>query len=107
MLLVNWSPFCGFCDRIGPDFADVQSDLRGRGIELVLLALGEAEANRDLLARHGLECTVLLQRGNVEAFYGLGTPSAYLIDLGGKVASPLALGADQVPTLAREAAGRE
>ena len=105
MLLVNWSPFCGFCERIGADLAAVQGELRGRGVELVLVALGDAEPNRELLERHGLECTVLLQRGTVEAFYGLGTPCAYLIDDTGKVASALAVGADQVPLLARQLAG--
>jgi peroxiredoxin len=40
----------------------------------------------------------------MEAFAGLGTPSAYLVDEGGRVARPLAVGAKEVPELARETA---
>lgn len=107
VLLVNWSPFCGFCDRIGPDFGSVQEGLRAAGVELVLLALGEAEPNRELLARHDLDCIVLLQQGNVDVFYGVGTPAAYLVDEDGRIAAPLAVGAENVPALARDVAGPE
>jgi peroxiredoxin len=106
VLLVNWSPYCGFCERIAPDFVELQTDLEDRGIELVLLAIGDAEPNRDLLDRHGLECTVLRHNGDVAAFYGVGTPSAYVIDEAGKVASALTIGADTVPGLARALAGK-
>jgi thiol-disulfide isomerase/thioredoxin len=106
VLLVNWSPHCGFCSQIAQDLADLQTDLQSQGVRLVLVALGTAEDNKELLAGNGLDCTVLLQEGDVAAFHGLGTPAAYLVDEAGKIASPLALGADQVPALAREAAGR-
>jgi peroxiredoxin len=106
VLLVNWSPYCGFCERIAPDFVELRADLENRRIELVLLAIGDAESNRDLLDRHSLECTVLLHNGDVAAFYGVGTPGAYVIDEAGKVASALTIGADTVPGLARALAGK-
>jgi peroxiredoxin len=106
VLLVNWSPHCGFCERIAQDFVELRSDLEDRGVELVLLAIGDAEPNRDLLARNGLACTLLRHSGDVAAFYGIGTPSAYVIDEGGKVASPLTIGADLVPALARQLVGK-
>jgi len=43
----------------------------------------------------------------IDAFARTGTPAAYLVDEHGRVAKPMALGADQVPELAREAAGRQ
>ena len=42
--------------------------------------------------------------GALEAFDGLGTPAAYLLDEAGNVAAPIAMGASHVPALAREAA---
>lgn len=106
LLLVNWSPGCGFCARIAPDLAELQPELDRRGVGLVLVALGEADQNRELMEEAGLDCTILLNDGTqVEAFKGLGTPSAYLVDEEGKVASELALGADNVPALAAQAAG--
>jgi peroxiredoxin len=108
VLLVNWSPNCSFCTMIAPDLAELQDGLREHDTELVLVTYGNARANRKLLRMHGLHCPVLLRDGPdpVEAFRDLGTPAAYLVDEQGRVAEPLALGAEQVPPLARLAAGR-
>jgi peroxiredoxin len=106
ILLINWSPQCGFCEGMATELGELVPELRAQGVEPILLALGTADENQHLMASHQLDCTVLLQGGNVAAFHGVGTPSAYLVDEYGKVASALAVGADQVPELAREAAGR-
>jgi len=105
-LLVNWSPRCGFCSRIAPELAELAPGLKQHDVRFVFLTIGEAEENRELLESHGLDCTLLFQDGGqAEVFEGLGTPAAYLVDEAGKVASELALGADQVPVLVRKAAG--
>lgn len=106
ILMINWSPRCGFCEGMATELGELVPDLRAQGVEPVLLALGTGDENLELMASHNLECTILLQEGGVAAFHGVGTPSAYLVDEAGKVASALAVGADQVPALAREAAGR-
>ena len=107
VLLVNWSPRCGFCARIAPELAELQPELEARGVEMVFITLGDAEANRPLLEEHGLHPLVLFGEGfDVEVFEGVGTPSAYLVDGDGKAASPLTIGADRVPGLARAAADR-
>ena len=54
------------------------------------MAFGSADDNRSLMTSHGLDCLVLLQSGDVDVFRGLGTPSAYIIDDHGKIASSLA-----------------
>ena len=106
LLLVNWSPRCGFCDRIVPDLAELQSELREQGVRLLLLAIGSAEDNRLQLEGHGLGSTVLLQDdSDVDIFQSIGTPAAYLVDAEGQVASEIAVGALDVPVLARKAAG--
>jgi peroxiredoxin len=106
ILLVHWSPQCGFCREIAGDLAELQTDLTKRKTELLLLSYGEADANRALAEEHGLECPIGLQDGSsqVATFSGFGTPAAYLVDEEGRIESPLALGATDVPKLAREAA---
>jgi peroxiredoxin len=105
VLLINWSPACGYCRRIAPDLAEVHTQLKDRGVDLVLLAIGDADANREVLSEAGLEARTLLHDGTTELFAGLGTPVAYLIDADGKIASELTIGANDVPVLARTAAG--
>ena len=106
LVLVNWSPSCGFCSAIAAELASLHADLLAHDTELVLLAFGTAEDNRAVLSRAALSCTVLLQGDDaVDLFRGLGTPCAYLLDERGAIASRLAVGANQVPALARLAAG--
>jgi peroxiredoxin len=109
VLLVHWSPDCGYCRQIAPDLARVQETLRKRKTELVLVSYGSPEANRTLVEEHGLTCRVLLQpdRATVEGFAHMGTPAAYLLDEKGRIARPVAVGARDVPELAAHAAGHQ
>lgn len=106
VFLVHWSPKCGFCDLIAPDLAKLQADFQKQNVQLLLVSYGDAESNRELAEEHGLECPILLlgKSQTLDAFRSLGTPVAYLLDEGGRVAEPLAVGAEQVPALAREVA---
>jgi peroxiredoxin len=107
VLLVHWSPDCGYCRQIAPDLARLQEGLRKRKTKLVLVSYGSPEANRTLVEEHGLTCRVLLQpdRATVEGFAHMGTPVAYLLDEKGRIAKPVAVGARDVPELAAHAAG--
>jgi peroxiredoxin len=107
VLLVHWSPDCGYCRQIAPDLARLQEGLRKRKTKLVLVSYGSPEANRTLVEEHGLTCRVLLQpdRATVEGFAHMGTPVAYLLDGKGRIAKPVAVGARDVPELAAHAAG--
>lgn len=108
VLLVHWSPECGFCRQIAADLGRLQADLRRRKTELVLVSYGSPESNRELLEAHGLDCQVLLQSAGetIEGFSRMGTPVAYLLDDKGRIAKPVAVGAHEVPELAEAAAGR-
>jgi peroxiredoxin len=108
VLLVHWSPDCGYCRQIAPDFADLQERLRKRKTELVLVSYGSRETNTALVEEHGLNCRVLLQPdgATIEGFAHMGTPVAYLLDEKGRIAKPVAVGARDVPALAAHAAGR-
>ncbi|MGH2572304.1 MAG: PqqD family peptide modification chaperone [Actinomycetota bacterium] len=107
VLLVNWSPSCGFCKRIAPELAELQPDLRKNDVELVMLTIGDPHENKLVFEETDLDVTVLVQDQPVEFFASLGTPVAYLLDEEGRVASDLTVGAMDVPVLARAAAGRE
>jgi len=106
VLLVNWSPSCGFCEEIAPELAKLRGDLSKRNVELVLVADGDVDANRRLVEQHGLECPVLVSGDSdvPEPFRTVGTPAAYLLDEESRVAKPLHLGAREVPKLARDLA---
>ena len=108
VLLVHWSPECGFCKEIAADLARLQTDLRRRKTELVLVSYGSPESNRALMEAHGLDCSVLLQSDaeTIEGFARMGTPVAYLVDEKGRIAKPVAVGAREVPELAEDVAGR-
>lgn len=103
-LLVYWSPACGFCDFLAPMLAGMEEDFQKYSLQLVLLASGTAEANRELAEEHGLKCPILLLRdGESPAYFeNLGTPSAYLVDEEGRVARSVVVGADAILALARE-----
>lgn len=106
-LLVNWSPQCGYCVNIAADLGAAVSGLAEHGVRLVLLAAGDLDTNRALVAEHGLTATVLL-RADAEfddPFPAMGTPVAYLLDAEGRVAAPLAYGAADVPALVAFAQG--
>jgi peroxiredoxin len=109
VLMIHWSPQCGFCDLIAPDLARLQPDFAKHGVQLLLLAHGEAAANRKLAEEHGLKCPILLYKDAKvsEPLANLGTPSAYLLDAEGRVAKPLAVGSDNVTALAEEAANED
>jgi peroxiredoxin len=108
VLLVHWSPGCGFCRQIAADLARVQGGLSHRNTELVLVSYGSPGSNSALLEAYDLHGSVLLQPEGrtVEGFAHMGTPVAYLLDEKGRIAKPVAVGAQEVPELAEEAAGR-
>jgi len=110
VLLVYWSPSCGFCDALAPDLAQLQGTLKENNTEILLVSYGDAESNRKLAAEHGLTAPILLlekapaKKVIVDGiFRHQGTPSAYLLDPQGRVAEPLAVGAVTVLELARNA----
>jgi len=104
LLLIHWSPQCGFCSSIAPELAKLQAEFEKRRVAVVLVSNGDVAANRRLMKEFALGFPVLLQSKSTrwEPFRSFGTPVAYLLDEQGRVARPLAVGAEAVPALARE-----
>ena len=103
VLLVNWSPTCGFCIDLAPQLAALSSELATRKVEIVLIASGSVEDNEAVLRAAGLECRLMLavQR---DVFFGLGTPCAYLVNPDGETASHLRIGGPPIVEFARAVA---
>ena len=109
VLLVHWNFECGFCDSIAPELARLQAPFEKHNVQLVLFARGEARSNQEGATEHGLKCPILLMKDPEKAgpFEHEGTPVAYLLDEEGRVAAPIARGADRVLALALELAGQQ
>jgi peroxiredoxin len=106
VLLVNWGPSCGFCVMIADELAALHPLLTENDVELVLVTVGDAEANQTLHDQHGIKAPTLLRDGtDVDPFQGTGTPAAYLIEADGTLAEAMSVGAYQVPALMRDLAG--
>ena len=100
LLLIFFNPACGYCRELLPILKE-----RGEGRKqraetdeplLLIISTGGSEANRALFDQHKLDCPVLLQKGSevAEAYKANGTPSGYLVNADGKIASELAMGAE-------------
>jgi peroxiredoxin len=105
VLLVNWNPGCGFCEVIAGELGRLQPRLEEEGVTLVLVTRGDGDANRLLMAEHGIKAPALMRQDGCDPFSGFGTPAAYLVGADGRVAAPFAHGAVEVPLLVRQAAG--
>ena len=110
LLLINWSPNCGYCIKIAAELGSLKDELEANGTKILLLTTGDAETNSKLLAEHSaqLQTVTKHEAGDefTDPFPGMGTPAAYLLDAEGRVTGPWSRGADEVPKLARRTAGR-
>ena len=71
---------------------------------LLLVSTGDPEKNRQLFNEHNVTCPVLLQKEmEVATIYKAhGTPTGYLINAEGRIASKLAVGVDALLALAHQ-----
>jgi peroxiredoxin/uncharacterized membrane protein YphA (DoxX/SURF4 family) len=102
VLLVFFSPTCGYCTQMIPEVAAYGARASARDPQLVVVATGSAEENRRWVEEHGVECPVLLLGStDLRNQYRIpGTPAGYLIDAEGRIASELAVGAEPLFALA-------
>jgi peroxiredoxin len=119
LLLVFFNPDCGYCRDLAPKLAALakRSEVSGQrsddqshvtsatanGHPLVLvITTGDAEKNRRFFREHKITSPVLLQEDSevATAYQANGTPTGYLIDAEGRIASELAAGAEALLALA-------
>lgn len=102
VLLLFFSPTCGYCKSLLPDLARLLADGSEDLPVILIVSTGSAEQNRQLFEGSGVSCPVLLQEQmEVAALYRVaGTPMAYLIDEQGATVGEAALGGPAVVALA-------
>ncbi len=106
VVLVNWSPGCGYCVKIADELSALEPLLAPHDVDLLYVSMGGAAANQALNEEHGITAPMVLRDGTlVDPFRGTGTPAAYLIDADGTLAETMLVGANQVPMLLRDLAG--
>jgi peroxiredoxin len=99
LLVLFTDPDCGPCDDLLPEVAAWQQRHAGT-LTIVPISRGGLRENRGLADEHGL--TGVLVDPDLEAYeaFGVnGTPSAVLVDPGGRVAAPAAGGAEEIAGL--------
>lgn len=106
VLAVNWNPHCGYCVSIASRLAALQDGLTSAGVQLVLIAFGDADANRRVAEQAGITAPILLLGGTDSPFGSVGTPSAVHLD-SGLVIESIVYGNVEVPRLAESLAGVE
>ena len=103
VLLIFFDPHCGFCLKMAPDLAALGRDGTGAGPLPLVITAGDVKANVDLIEKHNIQCRVLMQTGREIAnlYQTTGTPTGYLVDGEGRIATELAIGATAVLALAQ------
>jgi peroxiredoxin len=115
VLLVFFNPACGFCKDTAAklrkrfDAKNRKADSNGNCARprMLIVSTGEAEANRRWFEELKVNCPVLLQKESeiAAAYRASGTPSGYLVDAGGKIASGLVMGGEALLELLEQSAG--
>ena len=98
-------PGLGPCNAMLPDVGRWQEE-HAHKLTLALISRGEVEENKTKAQEHALKNVVLQKDWEIsEAYEVRGTPSAVLISADGKVASPVAGGAEGIRDLLSYAVG--
>jgi peroxiredoxin len=103
VLLIFWSPSCGFCQKMAPEVAQLPVDGTDDTPVPLLITTSEPEENRQMAEEFGIRCPLLLDdMMKVSSMYKSGgTPTGYLINAQGLIASELAIGAQALLALAQ------
>lgn len=102
ILLFFSEPDCGVCDTILPDVGTWQREHAER-LVVVPISRGTAEANRVKSTTHKVQHFLLQRDREVAKLYHVeNTPSAVLVS-DGRIASPVAVGPDEIRVLVRNA----
>jgi peroxiredoxin len=105
VMMLFTDPGCGPCNAMLPEVGRWQEE-HAHKLTLALISRGEVEENKIKTQEHGLSNVLLQKDWEVsESFEVQGTPSAVLIDSDGKIASPVAGGAEGIRGLLSYAVG--
>jgi peroxiredoxin len=96
---------CGPCNALLPEIGHWQQE-HAQKVSLAFVSRGDVQKNKTKASEHGLRNVVLQKNWEVSEAYEVGgTPSAVLIDPEGKIATPVAGGAEGIRGLLSYAVG--
>jgi len=99
VLLIFTNPTCGPCVTLFTEVKDWQQTHREQ-LTIALISFGTIKENFVNVARNGLGQVLLQQEREVAEKYGANvTPTAVVVNVNGKITSPLAAGADEIRKL--------
>src|ERR1051326_4789924 len=106
LLLIFFNPECGFCREMTASWRE-RGEISKQKTEMeqhpavLLISTGEEQANLKFFDEHPMSSPVLLQKDKEvgSTYKANGTPTGYLIDPEGKIASELAIGAEALMAL--------
>ena len=105
VMMLFTDPGCGPCDALLPDVGRWQEE-HAHKLTLALISRGEVEENKTKAQEHGLRNVLLQKDWEVSESYQVGgAPSAVLISPDGKIATPVAGGAEGIKALLSYAVG--
>lgn len=105
VMMLFTDPGCGPCNAMLPEVGRWQEE-HVQKLTLSLISRGEVEENKAKAQEHALKNVVLQKDWEVSESYEVrGTPSAVLVSPEGKVASPVAGGAEAIKGLLSYAVG--
>jgi thiol-disulfide isomerase/thioredoxin/uncharacterized membrane protein YphA (DoxX/SURF4 family) len=105
VMMLFTDPGCGPCNALLPEVGRWQEEHAPK-LTLSLVSRGEVEENKTKAQEHALKNVVLQNDWEVSESYQVrGTPSAVLISADGKIASPVAGGAEGIRGLLSYAVG--
>ena len=105
VMMLFTDPGCGPCSAMLPEVGRWQEE-HAHKLTLALVSRGEVEENKTKASEHGLTNVLLQNDWEVSESYQVGgTPSAVLISPDGKIASPVAGGAEGIRGLLSYAVG--
>jgi thiol-disulfide isomerase/thioredoxin len=99
LLLIFTNPTCGPCVVLFKEIKEWQ-EAHSEQLTIALISFGTIKENFVNVARNGLGQVLLQQKREVaEKYRAHVTPTAVVVDTSGRIASPLAAGADEIRAL--------
>jgi thioredoxin-related protein len=99
LLLIFTNPTCGPCVMLFQEIKEWQQSHSER-LTIALLSFGTIKDNFVNVARNGLGQVLLQKEREVAETYGADvTPAAVIVDTSGRIATPMAAGAEEIREL--------
>jgi len=108
VLLVFTQPGCGPCDQLAPHLVRLHREHGENGLAVLVVGRGDPEENRRKAEEQGFRFPVVVQdKWKLSREYGMfATPVAFLIGETGVIARNVAVGPDEIVSLAHDAVAR-